>query len=208
MNKIKFVAALALMPMMLAACGGNNPTVSSSEVTPSSSEAPASTISSSHVHNETFATQIRTYGESRVIEVTAGSSYKYVERSSFHFTLTFEKNNATSDIVPGSDHLLMPAGSKITLTLTTAGEYLLDSYSVDSQNTVYSGPGFLVEEGVASVTPSDLTIDNAVATASTAETNKLNLAYNSKTCTSVSIVPNIDVKLRSLGIVYNVVEAE
>lgn len=192
MKNIKFIAALALMPIMLAACGGENPTPSSSGGETQSSD-PG--VYSTEIHDDVHVSVgVHFYGNA-LKTVEEGVSYTNASTFQKNYVVNITKNDATENLVANSDHILMPAGSKFVITLANSSYYFFDS-AQDTSGSSYNTALTFIE----AVDPANLGLEGASGTAS--ELN-VNLSFTG-TVTTFSFVPTAAVKLSKITLCYGV----
>lgn len=128
--------------------------------------------------------------------VTEGESYGLraaIEDEFFKFELV--RNGAANPISVESDHVLMPAGAKLTITCSDANEYLFDN-DVSTSNPTPSSYSNL--EFLEAVDPSALGLSGATGTA-VDNSVRFSFAENVK---SFSITPTVDLKLSTVTICH------
>lgn len=169
MNKIKLLATAALLPLMLAGCNNNTssssptPTPESSDPASSSESTPASSepgVSSTYIHDIVYSSVgVHMYGNALVAD-EEGVSYSIASGLRKTFTLQITKNNATEDLVVESNHIVMPAGSKFSITLTDESYYFFDD---DSSSTAATGVHYTNLEFIAATAPASLGLSEGVS---------------------------------------------
>lgn len=126
MKSRKLILGMAILPLFLASCSGNNASSSSSSSASEEPESSESTTSGTHYRTEYFDGSY-SVNQKFIHETTAGSEYYWTVPN--HMTYTLKKQEAaTSDIVPGESSIFLPAHTQFVLTLLTEGHYLADSH--------------------------------------------------------------------------------
>lgn len=191
MKKMKFIACLAFMPLMLAACGGES--ASSSSISSSQDTSSESLIHSTHIQsNVHVSVGVHMYGNA-LVEQEAGVSYTNASNLQRLFIINITKNESSEDLVVESNHIVMPAGSKFTVSCAQSTDHFYASATSEDGTTYNTNLEF-----VDAVDPANLGLEGATGTASGVA---VNLAFASEV-TTFSFVPTVEVKLSKITLCY------